>query len=250
MEPFITQNYLGAPFHLFGTIHLLTIGLIILLSVLLYLFRNRFTERGKNFFRYGASIIIILNEVFWHIWKIAGGTWNIQTMLPLWVCSVLIWVTPFLLISKNHSLYDFYYFMGIIGALQAIATPDIGIYGFPHLRYIQFFIGHGLLLLAVFYMTWVDGFRPTWKSVKRVLIGMNIYWAFTAIVNALIGSNYLYTGGKLETASMLDGLGPYPWYLLSIEVLAWVFILALYLPFAIRDRKAPQALAMPTGKTT
>jgi len=243
MGPFITHDYLGEPFHLFGTIHLLTIGLIILLSVLLYQFRGRFTERGKLIFRYGATIIILLNEIFWHIWNIAGGTWNIQKLLPLWVCSVLIWLIPFLLLSKNRFFYDFYYFMGIIGALQAIATPDIGIYGFPHTRYFQFFIGHGGLLLSVFYMTWVEGFRPTWRSVWRVLIGMNIYWGFTAIVNALIGSNYLYTGGKLETASILDVLGPYPWYLLTIEVLGWVFIIALYLPYALRDRKNAQAQA-------
>ena len=237
MGPFITHDYLGEPFHLFDPIHLFTIGLIFLLSILLYLFRKRFTERGRLFFRYGASIIIIINEIFWHIWNIGGGTWNIQKMLPLWVCSVLIWLIPFLLISKSRWLYDFYYFMGIIGALQAIATPDIGIYGFPHSRYFQFFIGHGGLLLAIFYMTWVEGFRPTWKSVWKVLIGMNIYWAFTGIVNALIDSNYLYTGGKLETTSMLDILGPYPWYLLSIEALGIVFIVGLYLPFAIRDRK-------------
>ena len=243
MGPFITHDYLGEPFHLFGTIHLLTIGLIILLSILIYVFRDRFTDRGRYVFRYGVAIVVILNEIFWHIWNIIGGTWNIQKLLPLWVCSVLIWLIPFLLISKNRFLFDFYYFMGIIGAVQAIATPDIGIYGFPHSRYFQFFIGHGGLLLAVFYMTWVEGFRPTWKSVWRVLIGMNIYWGFTAIVNALIGSNYLYTGGKLETASMLDVLGPYPWYLLSMEVLGWILIIALYLPYAIRDKKEAQMQA-------
>ena len=58
---------------------------------------------------------------------------------------------------------------------------------------------------------------------------------FCAGVNRLIGSNYLYTQGKLPTPSLLDVLGPYPWYLLSMEGLGILLCLLLYLPFALQD---------------
>jgi uncharacterized membrane protein YwaF len=44
-----------------------------------------------------------------------------------------------------------------LSALQAILTPDLGIYDFPHFRYFQVFISHGLIVTAALYMTLVEG---------------------------------------------------------------------------------------------
>jgi len=66
----------------------------------------------------------------------------------------------------------------------------------------------------------------------------NIYWLFCAWVNSQIGSNYLYTHGKLPTPSLLDLLGPHPWYLLSMEALGIVLCMLLYLPFALKDKRS------------
>jgi hypothetical integral membrane protein (TIGR02206 family) len=61
------------------------------------------------------------------------------------------------------------------------------------------------------------------------------------IVNALLGSNYLFIAHKPATASLLDVLPPWPWYLPILEAIALVLIGLLYLPFAIRDLKAKRA---------
>ena len=108
-------------------------------------------------------------------------------------------------------------------------------YAFPHLRYFQVFISHGLIIISALYMTLVEGFRPTWASVKRVAIYGNIYLVAVFVLNLLIGSNYLFVAHKPETASLLDVLPPWPYYILIIELLAAVFILLFYSPFAIKD---------------
>ena len=72
-----------------------------------------------------------------------------------------------MLIFKNYTIYEFAYFMGIGGAIQALMTPDIGIYGFPHFRFFQTFISHGLLVTSAIYLTIVEGMRPTWKSLLQ-----------------------------------------------------------------------------------
>ena len=87
-------------------------------------------------------------------------------------------------------------------------------------------------------MTAVERMRPTRRSILRVVIAINLLWAFTGLVNELIGSNYLYTHGKLPTPSLLDYLGPHPWYLLAMEGIGLALMLLLYLPFALRDRKS------------
>jgi hypothetical integral membrane protein (TIGR02206 family) len=123
-----------------------------------------------------------------------------------------------------------------MGAIMALLTPDLMNYGFPHFRFVEFFTLHGTIIVAVMYMTVVEGFRPTWGSLGRVWVFTNLYWLFCALVNSQIGSNYLYTHGKLPTPSLLDVLGPHPWYLLSMELIGVALALLMYLPFALRDR--------------
>ena len=129
------------------------------------------------------------------------------------------------------------YFLGRAGATIALLLPDVGIYGFPHFRYFQTFIAHTLIIVSALYMMVVEVFHPTWASAKRVFIWTNIYMAFVFILNLIIGSNYLFIAHKPETPSLIDMLGPWPWYILPIELLAVVIILLLYLPYALKDRK-------------
>jgi hypothetical integral membrane protein (TIGR02206 family) len=97
-------------------------------------------------------------------------------------------------------------------------------------------------------MTAVEGFRPTWKALPRVILYTNLYWLFCAWVNNQIGSNYLYTRGKLPTPSLLDVLGPYPWYLLSMEALGIVLCILMYLPYAVSDwRRGKSSAELASG---
>jgi len=56
----------------------------------------------------------------------------------------------------------------------------------------------------------------------------------------LIGSNYLFIAHKPETASLLDVLPPWPYYIAYIEVIGLVMCLILYIPFMIKDWRATQ----------
>ena len=125
-----------------------------------------------------------------------------------------------------------------VGALQALLTPDLGLYGFPHFRFFQTYISHGLIISAAIYMTVVEGFRPTWKSLLRVALWINVYMAVVFGINLLIGSNYLFVAHKPPTASLLDLLPAWPWYILWMEAIGLVMCLILYLPFAIKDWRA------------
>jgi hypothetical integral membrane protein (TIGR02206 family) len=127
-------------------------------------------------------------------------------MLPLHLCSVLVWVGALGLVTKRYTVYEFMYFMGIGGALQALLTPDAGAYGFPHYKFFQTFLSHGLIITSAIYMTLVEGFRPTWNSVWRVFLWMNLYMGIVFVINMALGSNYLFIAHKPETASILDML--------------------------------------------
>jgi hypothetical integral membrane protein (TIGR02206 family) len=156
-------------------------------------------------------------------------------MLPLHLCSLLVWTGAYMLVTKKYRVYEFMYFMGIGGAIQALATPGIGRYGFPHFIYFQYFLSHGLIITSAIFMTMVEGLRPTWKSMLRVFIWMNIYALIVYFINTAIGSNYLMINYKPETPSLLDLLPPWPLYIAYMEVIGVITMLVLYIPFVIKD---------------
>jgi len=235
---YFAKDYTGGAFVLFGPGHLLALALVVVFNIWVVRTFRGSPEKTLSKVRWGITLVLWLNELAWHLLNIYWGTWTIQTMLPFHLCSVLVWGGGLALLTRNRTVYEFMYFMGIGGALQALLTPEAGIYGLPHFRAIQTLVAHGLILSAPIYMTLVEGFRPTWKSVLRVAVIMNIYMVIVFFINNLIGSNYLFIAHKPETASLLDMLPPWPVYILWMEAIGILTCLILYLPFAIKDWRA------------
>lgn len=235
MDQFFSLDFAGGPFQLFSTQHMIALGVVALLNLFLVIQRQSISERAGRRLRYTMAAVLVVNELAWHAWNLATGQWTLQTMLPLHLCSILVWLNAYMLVTRNYRIYEFAYLIGIAGALQALLTPDLGIYAFPHFRYFQTFVSHGLIVTSAIYMTAVEGYRPTPRSVLRVLVIGNLYMVGVTLLNLAIGSNYLFTAHKPLTASLLDVLPPWPWYLGIIELLAIVFVGLFYLPYAIRD---------------
>jgi hypothetical integral membrane protein (TIGR02206 family) len=230
------RDYTGGQFVMFGPPHVAVLAIILSLCIGLFLFRSQFSETGRRVFRWVFAILLIVNELSWHLWNASVGNWTIQTMLPLHLCSVMVYASAVMLVYRTYTLYEFLYFLGIAAASQALLTPDLGVYGFPHYRFFQTFLSHGSLLIVAVYMTVVESYRPRVKSLLKVIIGLNLYMVFVACVNFLIGSNYLFIAHKPETPSLIDMLGPWPWYILGLEGIGIAMCCLLYIPFLIKDR--------------
>jgi hypothetical integral membrane protein (TIGR02206 family) len=237
MTDFFAANYQGSAFEYFGTTHLVALGTLILLNLFLLFFKNA-NDGTKATIRWLLALILVGNEVAWHYWNYIYGKWTIQTMLPLHLCSLLVWTGAWMLMTKNYRVYEFMYFMGIAGAIQALATPGIGNYNFPHFVYFQYFLSHGLIITSAIYMTVVEGFRPTWKSMLRVALWMNVYVLIVFFINSYIGSNYLMINYKPDTPSLLNVLPGWPIYILCMELIGVISILLLYLPFVVKEARS------------
>ncbi len=245
MTQYFAGDYTGDPFQLFGPHHLVALAIIALINIALIAFGRRIPERLRPHIRYGLAALLIVDEALWHLWNITAGKWSVQTTLPLHLCSVLVFLSAIMLITRSYAIFEVAYLLGIAGALQALLTPDAGPYGFPHFRFFQVMLSHGSIVTAAVYMAAVECYRPSLRSIGRVLIRGNIYALVVGGVNALIGSNYLFIARKPETASLLDVLPPWPWYLPILELLALVMIGLLYLPYAISDLRSRHATRVP-----
>jgi hypothetical integral membrane protein (TIGR02206 family) len=227
----------GRAFVFFDAYHLGALGVVIGLCLLCAYWRHRAGPRLRAAFRYGVPVVLLANEAVWLVWLRATDQWSLRTILPLHLCSVMVYIGSAALVTRRQSLYEPLYFLGIGGAVQALLTPNLGPRGFPHIHFISSFVSHGLILAAPVYLTLVEGLRPRWASLGRVFVAGNVYMAFVGAVNRMTGSNYMYISHKPETPTLLDALGPWPWYILGMEAIGLITMLGLYVPFAVADAR-------------
>ena len=238
---FFAKDFAGPAFQLFGPHHLAAMGIILGINIALIGWGRRIPERWRGPMRVTMAALLLIDEAVLHWWRWRIGTWTVQEMLPFHLCAVLIYVSSAALLTKNRRLYEFVYLLGVAGAMQAIITPDAGPYGFPHFRFFQVFISHGLIVTAGIWLTAVEGLRPFPHSLRRVALVGLAYMVFVGIINRLLGSNYLFIARKPETASLMDVLPPWPWYIPVLLLLAALFVGLAYLPFAVSDWRARAA---------
>ncbi len=237
----------GAPFILFGTAHVVALATIAVAIWALSFLRNS-SPGTKRAIRVCLVVVLWAFEIVWHVWQWRIGQWDIQRALPLALCSMFVWACGIMLLTRSRWIYDVAYFLGVGGALQALATPDLGPYGFPHYRFLLFMASHGLIVASVAWMTYAEGCRPTRRSLLKAIVVGNALALVVMGVNALIGSNYMFLSRKPDAASVLDLLPPWPWYLPWIEVIAVVMFVLLYAPWDIADRvKARRLNREPSG---
>ena len=235
LAAYFRHDYPGPAFELFGTGHLAALAVIgVIVAFLLWGWRDP-DEASRRRARLLIAGIMILNEIGWHYWNAANGAWTLQDHLPLHATSLSIWGSIYVLLSRNVRVYEIIYFIGIAGAVQALITPSAGVYGLPHYRAFQTLISHGMIVVAMVYMTRIEGLRPTWSSVWKTMLAINVYLVIVTAINVVLGSNYMYTLAKPATASLFDLFGPWPWYLVAAEFIALALFTLLYLPFVLAD---------------
>lgn len=231
-------------FVLFSKSHNAAMLVILALIVLMYLNRKKMAEHERRWRIFLGSALIV-QEIVLHINRLVLGTWSLDESLPLHMCSLSVILIAVLFATESRYLFEVLYFWGIAGAVQAILTPNLDQYVFPHFRYYQFFLSHGLIMFSTLFMVFVKGWLPEAKSILRSLLFTNLILPFIGIVNWLTGGNYFFIARTPDTASIIDMMGPWPWYILVLEVVALVMFTISYLPvmvYKLRQKRRSRAV--------
>ena len=190
----------------------------------------------------GARVIavaVVLSEVGWWVITIAAGTWTVRWSLPLHLCEAGCFVVAAALWWRMRFAFEVSYFWGLGGTLPGLFTPDIPGH-FPDPVYFQYYAEHGLLVMGAFYLVVALRMRPASRAVLRVSLATAIYAAAVGVVDYVTGGNYLFLRNIPPTHTLLDYMGPWPWYILTLTVLAVTVFTLLYLPFA-RSEGQPES---------
>jgi hypothetical integral membrane protein (TIGR02206 family) len=167
--------------------------------------------------------------------------------LPLQLSDLAPYAAAYAVVSGRAWACALTYYWGLTLSVQALLTPALGGGDFPAPSFLVFFADHVLVVWIAVLLTWGLRRRPSWRDYRFALVA-TVCWAVpTQVVNAWSGANYGYLDRKPETASLLDVLGPWPWYVLveaALVVGVWALIT---LPWTNRSRRPTRVGTLRSG---
>src|SRR5438270_118940 len=127
--------------------------------------------------------------------------------------------------------------LGLGAVLQALATPDFSQH-FPDPAYFRFYVAHGGVLAAAVFLVAGRRIVPRPGAPLRVFLTTIAFAAVAGLADVLTNGNYMYLRVKPVAGSLLNVMGPWPWYIASGAVLAIAFLTLLNAPFWLARRRA------------
>jgi hypothetical integral membrane protein (TIGR02206 family) len=157
-----------------------------------------------------AVALLVLNAGQ-HVWEFDPA--HVVDTLPLHLSDLAPYAGAYALWTRRRWACALTYYWGITLSTQSLLTPALVGPDFPSLQFLVFFASHALVVWAAIYLTWGLGLTPSWRGY-RITVGLTACWAAATLAfNAAAGTNYGFLNAKPVTGSILDLLGPWPWYL-------------------------------------
>lgn len=162
------------------------------------------------------------------------GPW--KENLPLQFCTLMELTAVVALWFRNRLFCAPVFFCVLTASIQALITPALAA-DWPSPVFFFFFFSHGLLMPAALAIPLLLGWRAgRWDPLRSVLLG-DVYILLISPVNLLLDTNYGFTRFS-PAGSMLDYLGPAPWYYLWLNLPALGIFSLMYLFVKERRRNA------------
>ncbi len=220
-----------ATFKLLGPSHLAVLFLTAVIPVVL-IFLARRRPGSIRAICWSLASVLLLNKVAVLTYACVYNTVPWTQRLPMQLCDWVTFITAAALLIENRTLRELAYFWGLAGTLQATLTPDLA-FDFPEFYFFTFNISHSGIIISVFFILFALGLKPDGMSLVRSFLWLQVYLAAALTCNWMLDENYGYLCRKPVNASLMDYLGDWPWYLLSLEALALIFFTLLWAPFAL-----------------
>ena len=226
-------------FQVFGGSHLAVIGMVLVVTIgwLKWLRRvgvGSTSERVLGNWVAGVLVASVALDpmVEWLRWADHGGGWVWmrvhQNAWPMQFCDFAAIFCAIGLVTRGRVMAELGYYWGLTGTLQGFLTPALE-YDFPSCDFFIFFAQHGTVPMVAVVMVCGMGLRPrggSWKLASGCgIVFLLVAGAFNAGMNAMVkglDANYGFVCHKPGTGSILDVLGPWPWYLVRLLHIGYI----------------------------
>lgn len=215
----------------FGSSHILAVAIAgIVGSWLIYYARKQSPNVQKNIARWIGWLCLaaIPGGIFAATATTPSTPW--QDLLPLHFCDIMLVCCAWALLVPLHPISTCAYFCSLAATTQALITPSV-VYDYPSPAYFSFFFSHAIVILSALYIPLVFGWipKPSGKYMAQ-LFGI-CYLIVIYPVNVLLNTNFGFALRPPDSDSVLSLLGPWPWYLVAMQIPGFIVLFLIDLPF-------------------
>lgn len=227
MDFYSTLMYSTGRFEAYSSSHVSVLALSLGLAVaLVVLGRTVFSPAANRQVQVVLGITIIALETVFVLYPLPLGKFHVRYSLPLQLCDVTAYMAGLALIFRWPLATEVAFYLGCTTTLVTTPSPDLGM-DFPHIEFICFFASHSLVSAAMVFTVFGVQEPIRTGAALRVWVLVHALGVPIGLVNVYLGSNYFYICHKPGVATMFDLLGPWPYYVIAIDILLILCLLLL-----------------------
>jgi hypothetical integral membrane protein (TIGR02206 family) len=230
-----------APLEL-STDHLAALAVAATVTLALCVAGRRWPGRWTWAAAAALGAVTAASDVAWIVWLVRQGGWTPAIGLPLQLCDAATYLAAAALWTRRRGLAELLWFWAMAGTLLALLTPDVA-EPYPGFLWFQYYVSHGGIVAAALFL--VIGLRLTPRpgAALRATGLTAAYAAAVGAIDVVTGGDYLFLRWPPLHPTLLNVMGPWPWYLVSAAALAIVLFAVLQAPFRSGRRRGAQVLA-------
>ena len=230
-------SFTNASFEPYTMEHFLPIIIGVLIALLSIRVANRkFNEHQKTLLGTALALVPFFCVIGRMGYLLIEGSFSAQLDLPFFLCRFMALILPFVFFTRNRFMLGILYFWVLAGTINAVITPDL-LFNFGHWEYNLYWVYHLMLIVSIIYAALVYKMDIKWKDYWNAVLATIAFTIFSGTVNFLLKANYNYLSEKPEVASILDVMGPWPWYIVVVYLLMFFLFFLAFLPYLIRGKK-------------
>ena len=158
-----------------------------------------------------------------YVAEVVAGTWTLEYGLPLQLTDAVSLAAIVALLTRRRLFIELLYFWAFSASLQATLTPDLGS-TFPSVFYFTYFIYHVGVIVAACLLVFGCRLYPRRGAIWRVYLLTLAFTTLSGVGDVITGGNYMYLAWKPTHASLLNHMGPWPWYIGAGVLVALVML--------------------------
>ena len=222
--------------YLYGTRHIITLILTLVLCVTFTLIFRKKNDRVKKVLFYVFGGIFLFFEIASRVVNLViADSYTIESvakiLLPMHICSVMVWVFIVAIYSRKQILINYSVLGGILATIAFLLYPAVGL-NRVHMSFTCIYstFTHMLGFVCCILMMTLGQTKFEFKKIWQPFLCFAIMFSYGALLNFVIfpGSGYMYmVNDPLEL-----GLN-FPYQILYVIIIA-IYVTMFYLiPFVI-----------------
>jgi hypothetical integral membrane protein (TIGR02206 family) len=229
----------------FSPPHLAALGVLLIACIAGIAVARRHPGRPTRMLCRVLAAVIFAAWAGEYVADLVTGIWTIQYDLPLQLTDTISVVSVVALWTRRPALAELVYLWALSASLQATLTPDLA-WTFPSIFYFTFFIYHEGAIVGGLVLVFGAGLYPRRGAWWRTFAATLCVAACAGTADALIhGADYMFLASKPPYGSLLNVMGPWPWYIVSVAALAIAMLLVLQAIARAVGRRDRRAVIQP-----